>query len=360
MSDNLPTAAIIGVGARTATRGGASAIAYAHAYAMRDLGVPLVAAAARSQANRDGIAIDFPGIRTFADWRAMLREVRPQLVSICAWPRQREEMALAAIAAGVRIIWIEKPIALAMDAARRIVDAAERAGVRIFVHHQRRFGHPFRMLTAACAEGRLGRIQSATISQPWPNLMDFGCHLADTVLSCLPGRRPVRALAAAVPSASSYQEVPVEAEAAGTVWLDDGVRIDLASGPAVPGQPLIRIDGSHGFAELLLDPLPGEGGVLRARWKDGTAVESPLLLENFHHDYLDRGINVLRFLDEILRATAEGRPSCVDAREGLRALEVVLGFYESAARRSVVQLPLQQADCPLDRLSAAPALRASA
>ena len=79
-----PSAAIIGIGPNTERKGGATAIAYAHAWAMRDLGVPLLAGAARSAGNREGFAFDFPHVPTYADYREMLRACRPQLVSICA------------------------------------------------------------------------------------------------------------------------------------------------------------------------------------------------------------------------------------------------------------------------------------
>lgn len=351
MSTPLPTAAIIGVGPNTARKAGCDAIAYAHAYALRDLGVPLVAAAARSQANRDGFAAEFPAVALHADYRAMLARHRPQLVSICAWPRDREEMALAALEHGARILWIEKPLALSLDCARRILAAAAKAGARVFVHHQRRFGHPFTLLAEGCAAGRLGTVQSVTVNVPCPNLLDFGCHLVDAAMAFLPGRTAVRAWGSAVMSPQSHHQVPVEAEAQGTVWFDDGSRLVVNGGRDPGPQPAIRVDGSHGFAELLLGPRPGEGGVLRARWRDGAALEVPALNENFHHDRIDRNLYVLRFLDEMLAASAGNRPSCVDGGEGLRSLEAILAILESARRRAPLTLPFDQAECPLDALA---------
>lgn len=348
MSTALPTAAIIGVGPNTSKKAGCDAIAYAHAYAMRDLGVPLVAAAARSQANRDGFASEFSAVSLHADYRAMLAEHRPELVSICAWPRDREAMALAALEHGARILWIEKPLALNLDSARSILAAAAKAGARVFVHHQRRFGHPFALAIDACAAGRLGTVQTVTLNVPCPNLLDFGCHFFDIAMAVLPGRTAVRAWGSVVLSDARHHEVPVEAEVMGTVWFHDGSRV-VVSGGRDPGlQPAIRIDGSHGFAEILLAPRVGEGGVLRARWRDSGSVETPILHENFHHDRVDRNLYVLRFLDEILAATASSRPSGADGAEGLRSLEAILAIFESARRHVPLALPFDQAVCPLD------------
>ena len=144
-----------------------------------------------------------------------------------------------------------------------------------------------------------------------------------------------------------HHQVPVEAEVMGTVWFDDGSRVVVSGGRDPGPQPAIRIDGSHGFAEILLTPRPGEGGVLRARWRDGGALETPVLHENFHHDRVDRNLYVLRFLDEILTASASGRPSGADGSEGLRSLEAILAIFESARRRVPLSLPFDQAACPL-------------
>src|SRR4051794_14969253 len=53
-----------------------------------------------------------PSLRTYRDYRQMLEEVRPDIVSICTWPQSHAEIVEAAVKAGVRGILCEKPLAL--------------------------------------------------------------------------------------------------------------------------------------------------------------------------------------------------------------------------------------------------------
>lgn len=63
-----------------------------------------------------------------SDWRAVLGDDRVGLVSVALPNAEHEEVVLAALAAGKHVL-CEKPLALSAVAARRMADAAARAGV---------------------------------------------------------------------------------------------------------------------------------------------------------------------------------------------------------------------------------------
>src|SRR5881396_2646285 len=74
--------------------------------------------------------------RAYADWRAMLRQEKPDLVSIGPrWVVDRLEMVTAAAEAGASI-YMEKPIAASLEEADAIVAAAERHKIKMAVAHQ--------------------------------------------------------------------------------------------------------------------------------------------------------------------------------------------------------------------------------
>lgn len=161
-------AAIIGCGPTGPGRGGAHSISYAHARAMRAAGVGLVAAASRSEKNTADFLAEFPGLRGYQDYRKMLSEERPEFVSICAFPPDREAMVAGALEAGAKVLWIEKPFAVSMGAAHRMLEATAAHGARLFVNFQRRFGQPFEWGKAVVGEGRIGNLIGVQISQPGP------------------------------------------------------------------------------------------------------------------------------------------------------------------------------------------------
>ena len=61
------------------------------------------------------------------DWRALIDDPAVQVVDICTPNHLHEPMALAALAAG-KHVYLEKPMALNADGARRLRDAARTAG----------------------------------------------------------------------------------------------------------------------------------------------------------------------------------------------------------------------------------------
>ncbi len=87
----------------------------------------LVAAASRAAANRDTFANEFPGVRMYTDYREMLTQQKPDLVSICGFPQDREPMLAAALAAGAKVLWVEKPFALSLGEGSRMRDQARAA-----------------------------------------------------------------------------------------------------------------------------------------------------------------------------------------------------------------------------------------
>ena len=74
----------------------------------------------------------------YTDYKKMLAEVSPELVAVATESGSHAAVALDCIAAGCNVI-IEKPIALSLSDARRVIAAADAAGVLVCTNHQNRF-----------------------------------------------------------------------------------------------------------------------------------------------------------------------------------------------------------------------------
>ena len=347
-------AAIIGCGPAGPRRGGAHSISYLHARAMLHAGterIRLEAAASRNEANVRDFAAEFPGIRGYRDYREMLEVERPEFVSVCAFPPDREEMVLAALEVGARAVLVEKPFALSIGAAKRMLQAAKSCEARLFVNFQRRFGKPFEWVRKAVGEGRIGRLTGVQVSQPGNKLIDFGPHLIDTaldvVMSVSAEDRPIRVLGAVEWGGGEYQGVPVEAQMAGTVHFASGVRLVIEAGLRQPERlPILRFDGEHGFAELRLTPLTGESGIARGRFRGEGEISICGEDENFHHGPVDSNLYANRAFKEMLHALQMGAPSRLDAAAVLPGLEILLALFESAKQGRMVSLPLETEEAP--------------
>lgn len=345
-------AAIIGCGRGGPGRGGAHSIGYAHARAMvrPENEIQLAGVSSLTEKELATFCEEYGSARGYLDYREMLASEKPELVSICAFPPDRENMVMAALDADVKLIWVEKPFALSLGAAQRMIEAAEKKGARLFVNFQRRYGKPFEWVKEAVQAGRIGTLYGAQIVQPNVPLIDFGPHLLDAVVDVLeiPARRQVvKVLGAAAPSDKFYQGVPIESQFVGTAHLSDGTRIVVESGIHHAARaPIIRYDGDQGFAEMLISAPEGEKSVVRGRFKGEAGLSVLNVEENFHHGAVDANLYMDRALADMLQAFRTGAPSRLDARAVLPGLEILLSLFDSARRGEAVDFPPARHDSP--------------
>ena len=132
-------AAIIGCGRQQAD-GGYKGISPNHAKAYAANGATIVALCDINRENAELFKERLsPDAAIFADYAEMAREAKPQVVSVCTWPHLHAEMVVKLAELGVPAVHCEKPMALTLADARRMVDACKKGGTRLTVNHQRRF-----------------------------------------------------------------------------------------------------------------------------------------------------------------------------------------------------------------------------
>jgi predicted dehydrogenase len=96
-------------------------------------------------------------VRWFPDLPAMLEATRPDGVIVATPNQLHVEHGLACVSAGIPVL-VEKPIADSVDAARALVEAAERYGVPLLVGHHRRHNPLITAAREAIAAGAIGRV----------------------------------------------------------------------------------------------------------------------------------------------------------------------------------------------------------
>lgn len=94
----------------------------------------------------------------YADYRKMLSEAKADIVAI--GPRhidQHHEMSLAAIQAGAKGIYMEKPFVPTLAEADEIIAASEKHGTKIALAHRNRYHPALPLVKKLIAEGTIGR-----------------------------------------------------------------------------------------------------------------------------------------------------------------------------------------------------------
>lgn len=118
---------------------------YGHGLHTMWLDLPETEIVAVADAHATGLAATLKKLNVakgFTDYRQMLAETRPDIVTIgMRHVDQHRDVALAAVEAGSRGIYIEKPFCCTPAEADEIVAACERRKVKLAVAHRNRY-HP--------------------------------------------------------------------------------------------------------------------------------------------------------------------------------------------------------------------------
>ncbi len=104
--------------------------------------------------------VDLSGIKAYADYHELLADPDIDLVDICLPTEQHEEVAIAALQAGKPTL-VEKPIAVDLEGANRIVQAANKAKKLLMVAQVLPFFPEFLFARDAVQSGRYGKLLAA-------------------------------------------------------------------------------------------------------------------------------------------------------------------------------------------------------
>ena len=350
-------AAIIGTGRPRGQEGSTgAAISRHHVHAYKANGCEVVALADIRAENAEAFRAEhvIPGARVYTGYREMLRDARPDIVSICTWPHLHAEMAIACAEAGIRAVHCEKPMAPTYGEARRMHEACVRAGTQLTFNHQRRFEEPYISCKRLIDEGAVGRL--VQMQAACPNLYDWGTHWFD-MLFFYNGDVPADWVMGQVQvtAARAVFGVRLEDQGISYVGYRNGVRGLLLTGdfvtddslPAGPaGRRSVmgaahRVIGAEGTIEVA-----APGSRLRVmNAASGGWREVPYKDEA-------RGIDnaVAAAIGDALRCLETGNEPLLSSHKAIRTSELIFGTYESARRRARVDLPLQIEDNPLHAL----------
>ena len=284
--------------------------------------------AARQKWNFDAI---------YGDYRQMLAETRPDIVSVTTITRPRADIMLeiANGGYGVKAIWAEKPITFSLEQADRVIQACRREGIVLAVNAARRWEDAYVQALRMVQDGLIGEVLHVQAFGQC-HLSHNGSHLLTTLTMYAGGRA-----AWVVGEAESDEAVAGDDDFAGAGYLGfpNGVRGYFRGMCNGPNEWAFDITGTTGMLRLmnqaqaiehwtLEQPPEGMRGLVPAR---RFFPPSPR-----RHA---RGVNAIHDLMECIETGADPRCTGEDARE---ALEIAIATRESHRRGNVrVDLPLE-------------------
>jgi predicted dehydrogenase len=103
-------------------------------------------------------------VTAYADYKVMLASAKPDIAAIC--PRHIHEhydMIVAAIAAGVKGIYVEKPFVRTLAEADEIVKLCAEKGVRLAIAHRNRYHPVVDVVKQLVASGEIGELKEVRV-----------------------------------------------------------------------------------------------------------------------------------------------------------------------------------------------------
>ncbi len=136
---------------------GCGKIAKMHVSALAGAGVELVAVCDRDQQRATQIAALAPGARPYRDFDALLAEMRPDVVHVLTSPTSHAPLAIKAAEAGAHVL-VEKPVALSVEEADAMIEAARANGVRVMANHNWLFKPSVQRARELVESGEIGEV----------------------------------------------------------------------------------------------------------------------------------------------------------------------------------------------------------
>jgi predicted dehydrogenase len=299
-------------------------------------GYELVGIADRSPEAAESAALDLaPGTPTFSEVSSALERLHPDVVCVSTWAPSHREITEQAVAAGVRGLLLEKPIAGSITDGEAILDRLAAAGVPVVVPHGLMSMPAPRHVRDEIRAGALGPLRKVEIDCTGWDLINAGIHWLQFVVACLGDDRVATVECSADVSTRTYRDgFMVETSAVTSAVTEGGVRLLVRTGDdiAVASDTGTRIHfaGDLGTAEYH----PWSNGYRIERSGAGSDV-TPNGDQPTGHRF---------FLAELLRQISNVRPDQTIPRQSLQALEIVRAAYVSARRGTEVALPLTHDD----------------
>ena len=268
--------------------------------------------------------------RTYADWRDLLRDPEVDAVYLATPVALHAEQTIAAAKAGKHVL-CEKPMALDVDACRRMNEAARANGVRLGVAYYRHHYPVVARMRDALRSGEIGAPVfahaqaferfNASAGQPRGWLLqrsssgggpmaDFGCHRIEVLLDLL---GPVKS-ASGVLTNALFKERDVEDTCIATLLFEGGASgMVTVTHAAHERRDSIEILGTEG---AMVVPTLNDG-VVRITTAAGTREESHPPHPNLH----------LPLVEDFVRAVRERHAPTVSGEVGLAVQEVLAKIY---------------------------------
>lgn len=291
------------------------------------------------------------GIKAYSSFSDVLDDKEVDVVDICTPTYTHAEYAIQALKSGKHVI-VEKPMALSLADADKMIHAADESGMKLMVAHVLRFFPEYMKVKELVDEGKLGEICQARAFRggafpewsPWFGeveksggvAVDTAIHDVDYITwisSGIPQRVYAKIRRGAKEASAKYEIAFIN------VRYKNGmiafIEASWAHPPSFPFTMKLELDGTEGTVTLdNQSPVPIS--LFSRTIRQGYAPESLPWKPMVHPFPLDP---FYRELSHFVDCVRNDKTPMTDGRASRRSLEVCLASMKSAETGRPVELP---------------------
>ncbi len=272
----------------------------------------------------------------YSDFSDMLRNESLDIVCIATWTHLHAPMVKAAVKAGVRGIFCEKPIAHSVREGRAMVRLCAQNGVPLVINHERRWDPHYQKARQLIRSGKIGEVRTIighALSQSPPKLpvetygggpmFHDGTHLVDLLYY----------LGGDIDWVSGHENRPngpknIEETAWGMMRFKNGAMGFIEGGggrryfgfeldiQGSAGRILIGNSGHELYLTRKSNRFTGFKELEQVSFPSPKKYQSPFI----------GGVQ------ELIRNLRTGEPGLSSGEDGLKALELIFAIYRSASK----------------------------
>jgi len=342
---------------------GCGMIARFHARAIQEIPSARIAALVSRTSTGGQKLIEETGIPTcpvFATVEEAVRAAGVDAAIITTPSGAHLEPATIAAAAGKHVV-VEKPLEITGPRCQQIIDACDRAKVRLCTIFPSRFGDANATLKAAVEAGKFGRLTLGETTCKWWRtqqyydeggwkgtqaldgggaMMNQAIHNVDLLLWMMGSAAMVSGFTATL----AHERIEVEDTAVAVIRFKSGALGVIQTATSVhPGYPkTIAVHGDKGSAAIEQDdvlrwdfiPETDADKVVKARFASKVSASGgsadPKAISHEGHR---------RQLADFVEAVRSNRPPKVDGKEGKKAVDLICAIYKSNRTGKTVEVP---------------------
>lgn len=298
-------------------------------------------------------------VKRYTNYREMIEKEEIDLIAIATESGKHAQIALDCLDYGINLI-IEKPIALSIEDAEKIITKSEKHNLKVCACHQNRFNKSIQKIREAVEKNRFGKMFYGTAHVRWCRDHEYydranwrGTWEQDggaLMNQCIHNIDLLRWM--------------LGDEIDQVVGMTDRLHHDYIEAEDM-GIALIKFkNGAYGIIEGTTNVYPknleetlylfGEKGTVKAggqsvnvieEWRFSDMLDDPEAVKSEFHENPPNvyGYGHTPLYADVIDSIKNDRKPYVDAEAGKRAMELVLAIYKSSFDHNIIHFPLK--DC---------------